>query len=61
MESKEGSVKKLIRIHLNAHKKSIKHKPSLPINSKNSTTSQKRKVLFKSPDVMIKLIHKDNK
>lgn len=58
MESKEGSVKRLIRVHLNAHKKSILQRRNNDLNPKNTTNPQIRKVTFKSPEILIKLIHR---
>lgn len=61
METKEGSVKRLIRIHLNAHKKCLQQRKLTQQNSKNTTVSHLRKITFKSPEVLIRLIQKENK
>ncbi len=59
MESKEGSVKRLIRVHLNAHKLSMQQRKKTDL--KNSTNPHLRKVTFKSPEVLIRLIQRENK
>ena len=49
MESKDGSVKRLIRVHLNAHKKSLQMRRHTEQSLNTSSKPQLRKVTFKSP------------
>lgn len=60
MEEQTGSIKKLIRIHLNAYKKCIQQRKYTESINKNCLHVPVRKTLYKSPDVKIRLTEKEN-
>lgn len=49
MESREISVRRLIRVHLNAGKKAFEKRKVMGADSKSSANIQLHKISFKSP------------